>query len=194
MSPRRALVAHVPSDDRTIPKKFGPELEPNYYCRGRNMKRQKYCRWPAGKGTDHVGVGRCKFHGGTNQNADREKTGRNSKIVRAGVMKLIEQHEADTSSVREKMLRTLNHTLALRDTALARYAETPTDELLHAIVGFNDTISKSGFRLEQIRAHGTVSIDRIKAFLERLSLAVDTCVKDDAMRMELRKQINAIRI
>jgi hypothetical protein len=50
---------HVP------PYNAETQLEPNYFCRARNVKREKYCRAKAGQGTDHLGQGRCKNHGGS---------------------------------------------------------------------------------------------------------------------------------
>lgn len=50
---------YVPPYDRSI------ELQPNFFCRARNVKREKYCRARSGQGTDHLGQGRCKNHGGS---------------------------------------------------------------------------------------------------------------------------------
>jgi hypothetical protein len=44
-----------------------PEREPDYHCNGRKTIGdifEGYCQARAGKGTDHVGRGRCKHHGG----------------------------------------------------------------------------------------------------------------------------------
>lgn len=56
----------LPSDD--VPKR-----EPDYRCNGKKVDKQEdgpplfrgYCRNRAGKGTDHVGDGRCDRHGGS---------------------------------------------------------------------------------------------------------------------------------
>jgi len=56
---------------------FG-RLEPNAFCRGWNSKRQKYCRMPSGHRTDHLGQGRCSWHG----KGGKLVHGRYSKIVR----------------------------------------------------------------------------------------------------------------
>lgn len=53
------------STDRFVPKVHQGTLPPNYYCRGWNSRRLKYCRARAGAGTDHPGVGRCKNHAGS---------------------------------------------------------------------------------------------------------------------------------
>lgn len=63
------------NDEKFIPKTYAGQLEPNYYCRGWNEKRKKYCKRRAGAGTNHVGSGRCKHHFGNNDNADKIKHG-----------------------------------------------------------------------------------------------------------------------
>lgn len=50
--------------DRYIPDAYQGKIDPNYYCRGWNSKRDKYCGARAGQGTDHPGEGRCINHGG----------------------------------------------------------------------------------------------------------------------------------
>ena len=61
-------VTEIPDSDvhqsRAIPETHVGKISPNYYCRGWNQKRGKYCSARAGRSTDHVGVGRCKFHDG----------------------------------------------------------------------------------------------------------------------------------
>lgn len=51
-------------EDKHVPKEYEGKLDSNYYCRAWNSKRDKYCKARAGKGTDHPGMGRCKFHDG----------------------------------------------------------------------------------------------------------------------------------
>jgi hypothetical protein len=50
-----------------MPTSYVGKLASNYYCRGWNAKRRKYCTSRAGLGTQHAGVGRCKMHGGTKE-------------------------------------------------------------------------------------------------------------------------------
>lgn len=55
-----------------------PMREPGEDCNGKRWERREegpniflgYCGNPAGKGTDHVGSGRCKFHGGNNPSGE----------------------------------------------------------------------------------------------------------------------------
>lgn len=49
------------------------------------------CQLPAGLGTDHPGMGRCKFHGG----ASPRNSGRYSRLNQRKLKTLIEEHELD---------------------------------------------------------------------------------------------------
>jgi hypothetical protein len=50
------------------------------YCGARTKQRDGTCEQPAGWGTPHPGVGRCRFHGGSSPNA-----------IRAGEVALVER-------------------------------------------------------------------------------------------------------
>lgn len=76
---------YVPPYDKDV------ELQPNYFCRARNVKREKYCRARAGQGTDHLGQGRCKNHGGSVP----IKSGRYSDVVRHSLGEQIERLEME---------------------------------------------------------------------------------------------------
>lgn len=41
-----------------------PWREPDVFCNARGRSGARYCHNLAGKGTNHLGEGRCKFHGG----------------------------------------------------------------------------------------------------------------------------------
>lgn len=60
-------------------------------CCGAKTRGGGVCSLPAGWGTDHLGQGKCKLHGG----ATPIKSGRYSKIKRDSLRELIQQFEAD---------------------------------------------------------------------------------------------------
>lgn len=68
----------------------GSALVIAHACGARN-RRGSLCRKPLGWGTDHVGQGRCKLHGG----ASPIRHGRYSQIQRAEIRELYEKHAAD---------------------------------------------------------------------------------------------------
>lgn len=48
-----------------------PPKEAGEYCNGRKTDGSGYCKHEAGWGTDHPGIGRCKFHGGASPNHEK---------------------------------------------------------------------------------------------------------------------------
>jgi hypothetical protein len=110
-----------PSDDRTIPDEFGPKIPPNYYCRARNTKLQKYCQARAGAGTNHPGVGRCRHHGGQQEDDGRVTHGRESFLRSTRVKELIEKHLAVDNPLDVSV--TLATAKALMDDYIERYYE-----------------------------------------------------------------------
>jgi hypothetical protein len=86
------------SDDRSIPTEFVGKVEPNYFCRGWNEKRKKYCRNRAGSSTTHPGIGRCNMHGGLQEGDGRLTHGQRSRyhgLRSKRVAELMEQLEND---------------------------------------------------------------------------------------------------
>lgn len=81
--------AGEPAGWRDIPDVYTGTLDPNYYCRHWNAKRQKYCRARAGAGTEHPGQGRCRHAGGLTP----IKHGLYSVITRPRVAELIAHAE-----------------------------------------------------------------------------------------------------
>lgn len=45
-------------------------MEPDHFCRAETKQRGTPCEKPAGWGTSHVGIGRCRLHGGASPNAE----------------------------------------------------------------------------------------------------------------------------
>jgi hypothetical protein len=96
-------VTIIPSGMEHAPEYFVPDynkdiqLEPNFFCRARNVKREKYCRARAGQGTDHLGQGRCMNHGGKTP----IKHGRYSLTIGGSVGEHLDRLELETE--KEKM-------------------------------------------------------------------------------------------
>lgn len=73
-----------------------PTLEPDEYCNARKRSGKGYCKKPAGEGTDHLGSGRCKLHGGSMPN---HRKAAQTEMAKQGVKAFglpvnIEPHEA----------------------------------------------------------------------------------------------------
>lgn len=116
-------------DPQTGETTYVGKLEPNFFCRGWNPKRKKYCMGRAGQGTDHSGEGRCKNHGGSNQITH----GRYSNIARGSLAEHVEQMELETEAEQLDLMPEIRMLRAIT----AKYIEN-YDEILDAFLAWND--------------------------------------------------------
>lgn len=154
---------------------------------GRTNRQGEPCQQPAGFGTDHVGAGACKFHGG----ASPIRHGRYSKIKREELRELIAEYEADPAPL--DLLPELATARALFDGYVSRY-----DELREALMAWNraevnergalvrpqripplesvlkvlSEISKIVKRIESIRAQNAISRVDLFRILREMGAAV----------------------
>lgn len=83
----------LPQEEHFIGKESSsvPTVEPDEYCNGKKVDRTDagetvftgYCRNPAGKGTGHLGEGRCKYHGGCSTGAPGGNQNRTTHALNA---------------------------------------------------------------------------------------------------------------
>lgn len=127
---RRRRRIDVVNADRHVPTTYEGVLEPNYYCRHWNAKRQKYCRSRAGSGTDHVGTGRCKFGKG-NAPVKHGLRRRYEPVQTEAIRELIARFEDDPdplnmlpelATLRALFVDWINRYQEWRDALLAWYA------------------------------------------------------------------------
>lgn len=112
--------------------------EPHEQLCGAKTRNGGTCKKPAGAGTDHVGQGRCKLHGG----ATPIKHGRYSSIQRPRLRELLDGLQADTSSDALDLEPELHLLRALVLDYIERY-----DALTDAVLEWHNSFS-DGFKLE----------------------------------------------
>lgn len=82
------------------------------YCDARKRQGTGTCRRPAGWGTDHVGVGRCKLHGGAGSRPrDMDERVARRAVATYGLPVEVDPHDA----LIEEIARTNGHVLWLGD-------------------------------------------------------------------------------
>lgn len=126
------------SEDRHVPTEYHGKIEPNWYCRGWNGKREKYCKLRAGFRTDHKGVGRCYLHGGTQP----IKHGLYESITRPRIAQLVAKYEAMSD---EEALRTFPELAAAR--ALFTDWIERYDEITEALLAWHESWARSASQL-----------------------------------------------
>jgi hypothetical protein len=134
----------------------GQVLEPNWYCRGANPRRQKYCRRRAGYLTDHLGHGRCARHGGSVP----VKHGRYSTVRLESLRQIAEQMEADPDPL--NILPELAQARALYVDFLNRYGEYAA-----ALLAWHESWRAAARPVNgQLRAGMSFVVDELEALLD----------------------------
>ncbi len=166
------------------------------------------CKYPAGRGTNHVGEGRCKHHGGSSPS----KSGRYSKIKREGIKTLIEQYEADPDPL--SLLPELAATRALFQDYIERYDEWMVAFLdWHASWGDEDgtpkprkvmdladaykllsEVSKIVARIEKVKSDNHVTRADLCRIMQEMGRTVDRYVDDNSTKEKIRDDWLSIRL
>lgn len=112
-----------------VPDEFMGKLEPNFFCRGWNSKRNKYCRAEAGRGTDHKGIGRCTNHGGSTP----IKSGRYSNVPRGAMKELLDEFNLESEEEKLNIMPEADMMRALTAQVIEKWEEFQT-----GILRFNE--------------------------------------------------------
>jgi len=187
-----------------------PLKPPDTKCNARNIYHTKYCQHEAGWGTDHLGQGRCKLHGGSTPRI----TGRYSVIDRARFRELIDviKHAEDRDPL--DLIPELELQRAILIDFIERYDEfsealiawhaswgTPNPSRKpHKIVDIADasriirTIADIVDKIQKHRQQRTISLATFKRIMEQVGLVVAKHVKDEAVLVKIEADWDGIQI
>jgi hypothetical protein len=167
------------STDKTLPKVFEGKLEPNYYCRGWNEKRAKYCGSRAGFRTDHPGLGRCRVHGGLKAGGDARVTNGSYSVVKGTSLGELIEHERNRMDPLDLSgeLATLR---ALVADLRARNPEAP-DHASEIVLA-----NSIGVMVERMaKMQSSVSRSEVNRLVQELWRSVDGRVADEKLKREM---------
>lgn len=134
------------------------------------------CTQPAGWGTDHVGVGPCKLHGG----ASPIKHGRYSKLRREALRDLIAQYEQDPDPL--NLLPELATARALLQDFLDRNAADPDHQLdVEAAGKLLTDIANIVARIERIRSANAISRPELYRIMGEMGRVVERWIGEENM-------------
>lgn len=161
-----------------------PKVDPDDECNAKKTHNEKedgetrtyfdgYCNNPAGKGTDHLGDGRCKWHGGNstggpgapahNQNAAKTHAHSDPMHYAESLDPDEEEFVEDTTAaILDRIRREQNREPDFLDRTLSRmvaielhmfYAasEYSKDELVQVIIKDGSSVEKPGALVEEVR-------------------------------------------
>lgn len=153
-------------------------------CGAKKKQGEGFCTQRAGWGTDHVGDGRCKLHGGRNP----IKHGRYSTVNRTRLGKLVEAHLADPDPL--NMLPELATMRALLETWLAKHGEEPDPDVLR-VLPLLEGISKAVKRVQDAQADGYIGRGDFLRIMMEMGRVVDAVLGDE--KIPARDKAAAIR-
>jgi hypothetical protein len=143
------------------------------------------CRRPAGWGTDHVGEGRCKLHGG----ASPIKTGRYSTVARRRVRDLAAEYAADPEPL------SLLQDLALLRAVTADYLERAGENLeAPAVADLLEGVSRVVERAWRVQERTGISLETLNRVFEQMGLSVARHVKDTEALAAIEREWAELRL
>lgn len=144
-------------------------------CGAKRKSDGKPCTQPAGWGTDHFGVGRCRFHGGCTP----IKHGRYS-TVKGPLAEKMSKHETDPDPA--NLIPELSVLRALLEGFLGKYEETP-EVLIGGAEKLIDGIRKTVDTIHKMQTRDLLTSRELEAAAAQIVLIVQEEVKDpDVLR------------
>lgn len=140
-------------------------------CPGTSRQTHKPCRLGAGHGTDHVGFGFCKFHGGSTPNGAKHAAKIQAVAAAAGTE--VEPHDA--------LLHSLGQQHGIAEFFASKVAELADDQVvtkgeLHHWIRFWEDANRARAQLAKVAIDAGVDERRIRleeALVSQLANAID---------------------
>lgn len=198
------MANEIVQDDRHVPDAYQGKLEANYYCRAWNGKRKKYCKAKAGAGTDHAGVGRCRWHRG-NGTVTHGLYRRYEPIHVESLRQLIERFEADPdplnmlpelAALRALFVDWINRYQDWRDALLAWYAmmgrRRDQDQVVATIV--NQVLNDAAPRQVLDISDGYRLLSEASKVIERIEkIAAENAISRKDLNRVMAEQLRVLR-
>lgn len=143
-----------------------------------------YCKAAAGRGTDHVGEGRCKHHGG----ASSVRHGLYSDVRRARLGDRIDQAARVEDALDPKRELAVVRAL-LADYLASREEPDPGD-----VTKIAAEISKIVKRIEDIRSQDAISLPDLERLMFEMGRVVRAEIEDEETVQTIRERWREIRL
>jgi hypothetical protein len=179
------------SANREIPTEYVGKLEPNYYCRGWNAKRQHYCRSRAGSKTDHAGTGRCSFHGGTKP-VIHGRYRRYANILTNRVRELLDEHAEDPNPL--DLRPELDAARALLQDFIERTADDAHPGGLAEAIKLVERVARIVEGIERVRSQNALTPADLSRLMLNMGLVVRQFVTDDETCKRIQDGWLALRV
>lgn len=160
-------------------------------CGAKKRQGEGTCALPAGWGTDHVGYGRCKLHGGVVGKQLKHglyaKQYRHSRRI-GDLINEIEESGTDPLDMRQDVLAARALFLDyLRGTDEQSFDASVATQLV-------DRITVIVKRIEDVASQNAVSYRDFRRIMQAMGSAVNDVVQDPALRQAIKERWGAVRL
>ncbi len=150
-----------------------------------------HCGQPAGKGTDHLGIGRCKFHGGMQQTVQSivRKNGIGDALAFPGI-----QEEFDRLQKNGDVFDLRDHIHLIEAIALTVMKSAKTVDDLPLVAKLIRDASKTVRELDEIE-HArrlVIELPELRMLLEQIKIIIFRHVQDTYTRNLIGEDIRAL--
>lgn len=166
-----------------------PSKEPDEHCNART-RSGGYCKNRAGYGTDHVGVGRCKFHGGSTPVKHALYSRYRDALLGRGLGEVFDQ------LVNDPELKDLRQEAALlRALVIGRLKreDGSGDEAIPEIVERLSRVVKRLHEIEEGR-HVYVHVSGLQVVIQQVVQVIERHVPDPDTRAAIAADLRGIRL
>ena len=157
------------------------------FCNSRTKQGKSFCERPAGWGTDHVGIGRCKLHGGSTPTHMKSliphENGQLPMAVPASLREAAElrKHDPELMSLDGEiaLLRVLEERIHME--LREDQDVNPDDPALQALLALTERIGKLVERSHRIQLERRLLVPahRVVAWVESIAEILRKHVKDE---------------
>ena len=166
-------------------KKILQKKEPGELCNARKSDGSGYCKQPAGFGTDHVGSGRCKYHGGASKGRPVE-TGLYARQVP-------EEYEDELRNfLEDEKIGDLKNEIALMRVFISKQFE----RLSRGEIEMDECMERIGYLVEKVRRlvgslnkaeqslNINVTYNDVKKFMADFTAVLKEIINDETIARE----------
>ena len=154
-------------------------------CGGKLKKRDGFCRLPAGHGTDHVGTGRCRRHGGSTPTHKRhaERVMAEQAVVRFGL-------EADDTPAPQILLQQISRSSAMVNFLAFQVSGVAVEDLAWGTTRWKVRVDGDGQEVTEVEQEARPSIwllllDRERKALRELIETAHRCNIEERMARQV---------
>lgn len=185
MSNEICLLEHKPVNEL-------PKIEPTITCNGKVHRVNRYCKRPAGWGTEHAGVGRCKLHGGCTTGPLSGKLRYSNFIPTDLVQKYEELAVEDNIDI-----KSLNDEIALTRSMIANSSEHNKDGKNNKEICLMEELVRRLVETKQKVEEGVkskITVEIVSRIVDDIIKIIDSRIQDNDLKRKIATDMRRLDV